>query len=164
MREHWNDVVSLFSVLAWILKGLGKIRLKVYFTVSTKNLSFSVASAATSYLKAMQHRTYSNVDLRLGKILTKYQANLEHSRGRRGPLWSKAPKQMKALSLYVFTDAAWQGCNAVAPVEMMIEKQKQLLLPKEQVGIQFIRFGNDPIGIERLEYLDSGLRKKYGKR
>src|SRR3954468_24893223 len=54
--------------------------------------------------------------------------------------------------------------SAVAPIEAMIEKQRQLGLPKEQVGIQFIRFGNDQAGIERLQYLDSGLRKKYGKR
>ena len=45
----------------------------------------------------------------------------------------------------------------------MIEKQQQLKLPREQVAIEFIRFGNDPTGIGNLEYLDSGLRKKYTK-
>jgi hypothetical protein len=46
----------------------------------------------------------------------------------------------------------------------MIEKLRQLGLPKEQVSIQFIRFGNDEVGIKRLQYPDSGLREKYGKR
>jgi hypothetical protein len=46
----------------------------------------------------------------------------------------------------------------------MIEKLRQLGLPKEQVSIQFIRFGNDEVGIKRPQYLDSGLLETYGKR
>lgn len=111
----------------------------------------------------MTQTTCSNINLRLGQILRKYQVELERQEERNKSFWMRG-KAVKPLSLYVFTDAAWQGCDAVAPIEAMIEKQKQLELPKEQVGIQFIRFGNDPTGMERLEYLDRGLRRKYTKR
>ena len=31
----------------------------------------------------------------------------------------------------------------------------------KKVGIQLIRFGNDAVGIQRLEYLDAGLKRKH---
>ena len=163
MKEHWDDVIDLFSVFAYIAKRLDDNGLEMYFTVSEHKQTFKRTSPAVSHLKAMRPSTSSNIDIRLGSILGKYQAALERQRERTGSFWPRE-KHVKPLSLYVFTDAAWPGCDAVAPVEAMIEKLKYLMLPKEQVGIQFIRFGNNPIGIERLKYLDSGLRKKYGKK
>jgi hypothetical protein len=163
MKEHWDDVVSLFSVLAYIVKRLDDDGLEMYFTVSLGVEKFRDTTPAVAHLKSMRPSTYSNINIRLERILRKYQTNLNHQRERRGIFWSRA-KTIKPLSLYVFTDGAWHGCDAVAPVEAMIEKQRQLGLPKEQVGIQFIRFGNDKVGMERLQFLDSGLRKKYGKR
>ena len=163
MKEHWDDVVSLFSVFAYFVKRLDDDGLEMYFTVSEHKESFKDTSPAVSHLKSMRPGSVSNIDIRLGKILRKYQTDLEDHKQRRGPLFLR-PKPVKHLSLYVFTDAAWPGSDAVAPVEAMIEKQMQLSLPKDSVAIQFIRFGDDPTGIDRLEYLDSGLRKKYGKR
>ena len=163
MKEHWDDVILLFSVFAYFAKRLDDDGLEMSFTVSDHTEVFKKTSRAVSHLKTMRPSTPSNIDLRLGKILWRYQTDLERQRERTGSFWPRE-KHVKPLSLYIFTDAAWPGCDAVAPVEAMIEKQKQLGLPKEQVGIQFIRFGNDPIGIERLRYLDFGLRRKYGKR
>lgn len=156
-------MVSLFSVFGYFAKRLDDNGLEMYFTVSEHKEKFRDTSPAVSRLKSMRHGTTSNIDIRLGKILGEYQTDLERSKERRGFFFSRA-KSVKPLSLYVFTDAAWPGSDAVAPVEAMIEKQKQLALPKEQVGIQFIRFGDHPTGMKRLEYLDSGLRKKYGKK
>jgi len=163
MKEHWDDVVSLFSVFAYITKRLDDDGLEMYFTVSARFEKFKDTTPAVAHLKSMRQTTFSNINMRLEHILRKYQADLEHQRERRGTFWSRA-KSVKPLSLYVFTDGAWNGCDAVAPIEAMIEKLRQLGLPKEQVAIQFIRFGNDEVGIKRLQYLDSGLREKYGKR
>jgi hypothetical protein len=163
MKDHWDDVVSLFSVFAYFAKRLDNNGLEMYFTVSKDKQTFRDTTPAVSHLKSMRQSTYSNINIRLEQILRRYQTDLEHQKERRGSFWPRA-KVVKPLSLYIFTDAAWPGCDAVAPIEAMIEKQRQLQLPKEQVGIQFVRFGNDPTGIRRLEYLDSGLRKKYTKR
>lgn len=161
MKEHWDDVIDLFSVFGYFAKKLDSNGLEMYFTVSDRKEKFKDTTPAVSALKSIRPSSSSNINLRLGNILRKYQTDLERQGERRG-LSFKA-KTVKPLSLYVFTDAAWPGCDAVAPVEKMIVKQQQLALDKEQVGIQFIRFGNDPTGIRRLKYLDSGLRKKYGK-
>ena len=149
MKDHWDDVISLFSVLAYFVKGLDNDKLEMYFTVSKNKITFKDTTPAVSQLKKIKPDTCCNFNIRLMEVLRNYQDNLE-PRARRMFSWSKS-KVVKSLSLYVFTDAAWQGYDAVAPVEAMIEKLKNLGFPKKQVRIQFIRFGNDEIGIKRLE-------------
>ena len=136
----------------------------MYFTVSKKKETFKDTTSAVRLLESMSQRVPSTIDLRLDQILRKYQADLERQKERKSKnsFWSNH-KDVKPLSLYVFTDGAWEGCDAVAPIEAMIEKQTELKLPRTQVGIQFIRFGEDPRGKVKLQYLDSGLRKKHGK-
>lgn len=166
MKAYWEDVISLFSVFAYFAKRLDNNGLEMYFTVSVDKETFKNTTPAVSRLKRMRHErgTYPNFNHRLDQILRRYRADLDRQKDRAKGYFRLTAKAVKPLSLYVFTDAAWPGCDAVAPIEAMIEKLKQLYLPKEQVAIQFIRFGNDPIGIERLVYLDSGLREKYTKR
>lgn len=162
MGAYWHEVISLFSVLAWIVKKLDDNGLEMYFTVSKAVKTFKDTKGAVTHLENMSQSTYSNIDLRLQEILGNYQEDLYHQKERRSFLRPKS--KVKPLSLYVFTDGAWQGCDGVAPIEAMIEKQRQLGLPKEQVSIQFIRFGNNMSGIRKLEHLDSGLRKKVTKK
>ena len=162
MGAYWHEVISLFSVLAWIVKKLDDNGLEMYFTVSRVVKRFKDTKRAVALLEKMNQSTYSNIDSRLQEILGKYQEDLSHQREQKGILRSRS--RVKPLSLYVFTDAAWQGCDATMPIEAMIEKQRQLEFSKEQVGIQFVRFGNHAGGIAKLEYLDSGLRQKYTKK
>ena len=162
MGAHWHEVISLFSVLAWIVKKLDDNGLEMYFTVSRVVKTFKDTKGAVTHLENMSPSAYSNIDVRLQEILGNYQEDLYHQKERRGFLRSKS--KVMALCLYVFTDGAWQGCDGVAPIETMIEKQRQLGLPKEQVSIQFIRFGNNMSGVRKLEHLDSGLRKKFTKK
>ena len=165
MKQQWDNVIDLFSVFAWHTKRLDSNGLEMYFTVSPREETFKDTTSAVKRLKDMSHRVPSTIDLSLDQILRKYQADLERQKERkRKNGFLSRHKDVKPLSLYVFTDGAWEGCDAVAPVRAMIEKQKELKLPREQIGIQFIRFGDDPRGIEKLKYLDSGLRKKYTKK
>lgn len=162
MKPHWNNVISLFSILAYIAKRLDKNGVEMYFTVSESEKTFKDTSRVVKLLRSITPTSYSNIDMRLGQILRTYQAKLEHEKEpKRIRLFSKP---VKPLSLYIFTDGAWQGCDAVPPIEAMIESLKRLGFPKEQVGIQFVRFGNKQEDIEKLEYLDSGLRKKHTKK
>ena len=166
MKKHWDNVIDMFSVFAWHTKSLDSNGLEMYFTVSPrKETKFKDTTSAVRLLKSMSQRVPSNIDLSLDQILRKYQADLERQKERKSKnsFWSR-DKDVKPLSLYVFTDGAWEGCDAVAPIEAMIEKQIDLKLPRTQIGIQFIRFGDDPEGIKKLKYLDSGLRRKYTKK
>ena len=130
------------------------------FTVSKDHVKFRNTTTAVEHLNAVKHRSSTpNMNLRLGDLLRKYEKDLKRQDERKHSFWSMASDSVKPLSLYVLTDGDWPNCNAVRPVEDMI----QLGRPKEQVGIQFVRFGNSPVGEKRLKYLDSGLRKKYGR-
>ena len=159
MKAYWEDVISFFHVFAYFTKKLDKNGLEMCFTVSTKKVKFRDTKKAVACLKNTRHDVPSDIDMRLGQILGNYQKDIESEKEKKHAIFSKLSKPVKPLSLYVLTDGAWPQTNAVAPIEEMILQK----LPKKQVGIQFIRFGNDSTGIDRLEYLDSGLRKKYGK-
>lgn len=59
------------------------------------------------------------------------------------------------MNVYVFTDGAWQPrSNLEKLIQKLANTLTALQQPEDQFGIQFIRFGNDPDGIERLERLD----------
>ena len=68
---------------------------------------------------------------------------------------AKGPRK---LSLYVLTDAVWQRKTELQQViQTLVELLTQHKLTNKQIGIQFIRFGNDEKGKARLQTLDSGL-------
>jgi hypothetical protein len=101
---------------------------------------------------------------RLGKILEPYRAELpkaleptRHKHFLRH--WSS---KGRSICIYVFTDGVWQGGlrplgGVDEPIRIFVDRLKELGLLDTQVGIQFIRFGNDKRGMERLRKLDSDL-------
>lgn len=161
MKNHWKDVISLFSVLAYFTKRIDSDGQEMYFTVSRERRTFRDTSPMIKFLEGMKQDSECNIDIRLQEILEMYQKNLE--RKDHGVFFSRKPKTVKPLSLYVFTNAVWPGSDATAPIEAMINKLRQLGFSKSQTGIQFIRFGQEADGIAKLKYLDSGLRRKYTK-
>jgi hypothetical protein len=164
MNKYWKDVKSLLYVLAYLVKELDDDGLDMSFTISSQEKKFNHASKAVAYLDAMHPNGLANINMRLSKLLMRYVNELEHPTPRNRFSLRTRQSSVKPLSLYIFTDGVWQpGYDGVPPIEALIEKLTALHLPKEQVGIQFIRFGNSEEGIKKLEYLDSGLRKKFGK-
>jgi hypothetical protein len=70
---------------------------------------------------------------------------------------SKAPRLPSPLSVYVLTDGVWQlgGHEDLEnTIRDLIKNLNAAKCTRKQIGIQFIRFGNDPAGIERLNALD----------
>jgi len=64
----------------------------------------------------------------------------------------------------VLTDGRWQGGNAqlrdvARAVEHIVKFLDSSQAPDKKVGIQFIRFGNDEVGKQRLKYLDAEMPK-----
>ena len=69
---------------------------------------------------------------------------------------AKGPRK---LSLYVLTDGVWQAKTDLRQViQTLVQHLIQHKLTNKQIGIQFIRFGDDETGMKRLEKLDSGLK------
>jgi hypothetical protein len=109
-------------------------------------------------IKKKKPKGSSDMKLRLGDILQDYQLRLRSQATRKSYL-SLGPKRVRRLNVYVFTDGVWQPeCDTEEIIRFLVRTLVELQLVGEQVGIQFIRFGDDAEGIKRLDHLDSGLR------
>lgn len=63
-------------------------------------------------------------------------------------------------SIYVFTDGRWHGYDdSLCGIPEVVRNIVAKMSTKQKLGIQFIQFGNDPVGSWRLHELDGGLKK-----
>ena len=165
MREHWSTLKSLVAVLAYIVKTYDPDGIEMYQTMcSEKPLKSKNSSDLMAALDRTTPSGISDIAIRLNLILSAYETKLHRAHG--GGLLSSLRKEVRPLTLYVLTDAVWQPeCDAAGPIKKLVRKLESLGMSKNQVGIQFIRFGKNPLGLSRLEHLDSGIMvdgKKIG--
>ena len=158
MAPHWNDVIKVVEVLSYIVKEADPDGLDLYFTVSTKTLRHR--KKTTSLDNMVKERTgqlkgLTDMNLKLCAILDQYQQeHMTHT----GIFTLKKPKPILPLNLYILTDGVWETvCHAEGPIKNQVNKMVEHNRNRSHVGIQFISFGNDPVGIQRMDYLDSGL-------
>ncbi len=159
MSLYWKPLITITRVLAYMLKKTDDDGMDLYFTISQEKHNAKTSSELVQKLQGKACRGTSEIGSRLSTILHQYQMYLQEPVPNRRSLFGKAkPKAKKALNVYILTDAIWQPhSDATEPIASLIAMLKKLDYPRKQVGIQFIRFGNDPGGIDKLEYLDSGL-------
>ena len=161
MREHWEEALILFEILAYILKRLDPDGLELYFTCTEgkhkKRNTTDLIEIARSRAPPADVMRPSNIFVRLNSILEQYQEKLRNPQSRFGI--PRSSRDMRKLNLYVLTDGLWQPeSDAETPIKHLVKTLDELDKPLNQVGIQFIRFGDDPHGRARLEHLDSGLK------
>ncbi|KAI9793927.1 MAG: hypothetical protein M1816_007179 [Peltula sp. TS41687] len=165
MRDHWKEVVKLFTTLAYIVKESDPDGLELCFTCSAGMHNEKHTSRLIDTVKSREPpespRRLSNIDVGLNSILGNYRNKLrrtQQSTQQSRSLISRSSKDVRKLTLYAFTDGIWQPeSDAETPIKYLVNTLDELQMPKEQMGIQFIRFGNDQQGRARLERLDSGL-------
>ncbi|CCT63239.1 uncharacterized protein FFUJ_00135 [Fusarium fujikuroi IMI 58289] len=72
------------------------------------------------------------------------------------------PGQFRPTSIYIYTDGVWEPGED--RVKLLISKAIDFLHrhghKSPALMFQFIRFGNDPTGIERLDYLDNQCKQQ----
>ena len=164
MKSHWPDVRELLGLLGYILKSYDQNGLDLYFTSSNK--SYSKVRTSSNLLAIFdQKQPHGKLDMseRLGSIVSEYQRRLNKQHTKNSLRAKIGQEETRPLSLYVFTDGTWQpDCDVASVIRSMVDSLDQHNLLRTQVGIQFIRFGNRPEGIERLTALDTGLKlNKY---
>jgi hypothetical protein len=151
---HWDEVTDVFEALSYILKKVDPNGLDLSFTVSGHSLKN--CKETTSLLQLIRDqrerlRGATDMNLKLTKLLEDYQTALEKPK-------SRFRKAVRPLNLYILTNGIWEAkCDAEGPIRRLINKLADLNKGRIQVGIEFISFGNDTAGIQRLDYLDSGL-------
>ncbi|KAM3071948.1 hypothetical protein ACMFMG_008416 [Clarireedia jacksonii] len=162
MLEYWDKVTDIFSILAYIVKESDPDGVDLYFTMSSpgEHHNHRKTSRLEKVVRNRKPRGKSDIRVMLDSILNDYTGKLGNQKARRTGLARFAPleKDLRPLNLYVLTDGVWQErCDAIPPIRRLVDRLVELSLDERQIGIQFISFGNDPTGLDRLGFLDSGL-------
>ena len=160
MEQHKGEVRDLFSLLGYMVKSKDPDGIELHFTKSSerkdkaKNTSQLLDTLATVPFKGK-----SNIRLQLGEILRDYHTKLRDQTPPRSLLKLVRPRRrVRRQTVYIFTDGVWQPeCDPSEMIGKLVKSLEENHMEREQFGIQFIRFGNDPEGKTRLDKLDSGL-------
>jgi len=158
MLQYWQELISLVGVLAYIVKSADPDGIEMFYTISPESVKSKDSSALVKSVQKTRPQGISDIGMGLNLILNPYNAKLEKTFGS-ASVAANAREDIRELSLYVLTDGVWQpDSDAEAPIKDLVRTLlKQRKLNKKQVGIQFIRFGNDPEGIRKLQKLDDEL-------
>ena len=160
MQGFWKEVLYLFEPLTYLLKESDPDGIELYFTMSDDSYR---SRRSSKLVEALKNNTppqgKSNIRTPLKRILKNYQTKLREDRQAPWNRWlSIAQGPVRPQNLYIFTDGVWQPrCDIKDIVEDFVRFLKEQGLPREQFGIQFISFGNNVKGLDRLARLDSGL-------
>jgi hypothetical protein len=161
MAPHWPNVLKLLDIMAYIVKKADPDGVDVYLAIDpdgkcqrrSKNTRHLVkfASEHCPSQAPPGNGLISNISPLLDSILQKYR---QRNFGR----FLGASKAVPKLSLYIFTDGSC--CSQPGfdePIRATVQKLHELDKSQNQIGVQFIRFGDDDDGKLTLEHLDSGL-------
>ncbi|KAL8919647.1 MAG: hypothetical protein Q9208_006679 [Pyrenodesmia sp. 3 TL-2023] len=159
MKQYKKHIADVVSLLAYIVKDSDDDGLDIHFTQSASKINSKKSTEISSAIYQQPYIGISDMRGRLGTILqehiNRFGAPVTPSRSRFGR--HRSPHPQKRLSFYILTDAKWQPTDVGEIIKDMVQKMKDKGLPKEHVGIQFIRFGEDQASIDKLDELDHGL-------
>lgn len=175
MKPYRNDLVHVFHALAYIVKTKDPDGLDLKFTNSPDWHHNDDTTPLVKKVKAMSPHGQCSMKAALDHVLQKFSPATKGPRSKpthraRKSLSFLGPTQRKekiGLSIYVFTDGVWeQGPGEVCGVEetigLAVERLRKSGHLDYRLGIQFIQFGEDPIGSRRLHLLDCHLNEKWG--
>jgi hypothetical protein len=160
------NLKELALVIAYIVKQYDRNGVDLRFLRSEEQLdNKKSADEIVAKIAATRFEGMTNITACLNKLLLEYGQRIDDwISGKRNMLGQRS-KKPKCTTFYIFTDGVWQasqgkqgdyGQNAIIS---LVDKLVKNGLPREQVGIQFISFGDDQGGQERLRKLDQ-LKKR----
>lgn len=163
MSRHWKDVEECASLIAFCTARYDDDGIDVSFMFNNKEKN---TKGDKTVLKLVQrskppemrdgpNQTHQrgNINAVLLTILQDYKDKIVQHHSNR----TYTP-QLKKLVLFVLTDGDWLPLSdAREPLRDLAETVSRHKLPRNQVGVQFIRFGDSKDGKRRLLDLDEFL-------
>lgn len=163
MERHWQEVEALFGLLAYMVKDSDPDGIELRFTISSKRHR-SKKGRTKDLTKILHDKKYegdSNIRSSLQNIVQKYKEGLKKPVNPATSWWrlrGRPAEPVRDQNVYVFTDGTWQpNSDPTEIIADLVGDLKEHKVLKEQFGIQFISFGNDPSSLATLERLDKGL-------
>ena len=165
MREHWDEVKSTFEALAYLVKTMDPDGIELHFANSPEHKDRSkYRRSLMKKFDKVKSDGQCQMGIALSNILPLYYQNLHPDpTSKRSSLLRI--EERPPVNIYILTDGVWSPDLYCVPTMQShitnlvdnIWKAGKL----QHVGIQFIRFGNDAIGKQRLEYLDNNNLQHY---
>ena len=162
MATYRSEVEGVLEVLGYMVTKLDPDGVDMFFT--TSNISIKRCKDPQSLLRKLKAASFngnSNMELRLGRLLHDYEMRLDNQKNsiRKISNVFRSLDLHRRRNIYVLTDGLWQpGCNVVAVIGSMVDKlEQQHIAHKHQIGIQFIRFGDNQDAKVLLRHLDDEL-------
>ncbi|EHL03832.1 hypothetical protein M7I_0022 [Glarea lozoyensis 74030] len=133
--------------------------LDLHFTMSNRLFHGTQTSVLVNQVRGHQCQGSSNMGHRLTTIMATYKAQLRDQYNfRQGHLDDATKEYVRPVNYYIFTDGRWDpGCEPDSAIKELTELMVELDVEENQVGIQFISFGNDKAGLANLKRLDDDL-------
>ena len=160
MDQHKPKMKEVLEVLGYMAKGCDPDGVDLFFTMSDHSVrQCKKSTKLLEKFEAVEFGGKSDMGARLDYLVREYKARLYGQRNERQNQFERfLTPNNRGLSIYVLTDGLWQpGSDVPAAIKHMVDKMQEYNLQKHHMGIQFIRFGEDPGAIARLEHLDTGL-------
>lgn len=171
MGKHWSDVRRLLKALAWLVSRDDDNGMELRFLISNKKCTSKDPTKLVDHLGKTERLGKSNINERLGEVLEDYcdswdtwKKSQERSSMKLYQTLFQIGRKPKKLSVYVLTDGIWQPkSDAADSIRPMIDRLEEWKVPSNRVGIQFIRFGDNPDSIQKLNRLDSKKQLRVSK-
>ena len=160
MQPHRKEVRDLFELLAYMVKATDPDGIEIRFTMSREKKNRAKKTAPLlRILDEVPYFGLSNIRTDLGDILQDFHAKSRNHKTKTSIFnRSRSTRPIRCQNVYILTDGVWQpSCDPTTMIQKLVDSLEQNSMEREQFGIQFIRFGNDPDGINRVNQLDSGL-------
>jgi hypothetical protein len=150
MREEWPAVKEAFEALSYIVKPMAPDGIELFFTVSYDTWRRHDTKELVEKLEKKGVGGDTNISYRLGLQLDFYKPKIELTPRKR----SAKSKKVRPMCFYILTDGNWTaGGDPIAVIKGMADHLISADLKSGQVTVQFISFGQNAAGLQRMNDL-----------
>lgn len=159
MRPRRPQVEAVVELLSTLTQPYDPDGLDLYLSTESGKLRPKTPEKFLQYLRERPAYGLPDFRQRFANIIENYQSKFGKSNWKKLRHPNSTPsRNPRPLSLYVLTDGVWDPkCTLITEIQNLVALLQDYKLPNKHVGIQFIRFGNDPEGKKRLKKLDAKL-------
>lgn len=147
MRDQWPQVKTAFEALSYVLKPMAPDGIELFFTVSYDAWRRHNTSELVELLEKKGLAGDTDISYRLGLQLQDYQLKTQPT----AQMASKKAKRARPMSFYILTDGNWtEKCDPTAAIKDIADHLINAELMSGHLTIQFISFGQNAAGLQRL--------------
>lgn len=172
MKEHQADVIESSYQLSYIVKKFDSNGLDVLTTSNPRREENFKTSTEMKVFTKRKFRDASktgqcDIEFSLNEVFKRVFKTIPRlsPSAKARTFGTFRPGKARPFSILVFTNGVWNPSDdgfggADRLIERCIKLMKDNDVSRSDVAIQFVRFGNNPKGKQRLKFLDDGLKER----